>query len=36
MHVILRLLDGRTKDLELEGSDTIAAVRVKVAAVTGV
>lgn len=37
MHVILKLgSDGRVKDLELEGTDTIAEVRLKVAAVTGV
>lgn len=37
MHVILRQgPDGREKDLELEGTDTIAEVRLKVAAVTGV
>ena len=37
MHVILKLgPDGRDKDLELEGTDTIAEVRLKVAAVSGV
>ena len=36
MRVFLKLLDGRTRDLELEGTDTIGAVRTKVAALTGV
>jgi hypothetical protein len=36
MHIILKLIDGRDKNLELEGVDTIAEVRKKVALVTGV
>ena len=36
MRLVLRLLDGRTKDLELEGTDSVETVRLKVAAVTNV
>ena len=36
MRVILKLVNGRTKDLEVEGADTIGLVRRQVAAVTGV
>jgi hypothetical protein len=36
MHIILKLIDGRDKNLELEGVDTIAEVRKQVALVTGV
>ena len=36
MLIFLKLIDGRTKDLDLEGTDTIAVVRMKVAAVTNI
>ena len=36
MRVYLKLGDGAVRNLELEGEDTIAAVREKVAAVSGV
>ena len=36
MHIFLKLIDGRIKDLDLEGADTIALVRDKVAALTGI